>query len=208
MSTETRVKPGDIVTGRQANALPVGSQIRFHECNLDDPIWTKGEDTDYDPEWMTAGHSGWPIDEAARWVVVSIAAEETPMSTDPTFTVTTGRWGGICYLLAGPAAAIEWMGTPSLPGMRSPSVPDGLYHYGAPTHGETDDDACDCELLPSGRCWPGAGMLMGESETIYRSSDVARSEARMQEVYAEMLAEQEQHRAAAAAGGARSASTT
>lgn len=70
MSTETRVKVGDTITGKQANRLPVGSQIRFHECNDDDPVWTKTEDTTYDPEWTVPGQIGWPIDEAALWVVV------------------------------------------------------------------------------------------------------------------------------------------
>lgn len=74
MDTETRIKPGDIITGAQANRLPRGSQIRFHEQHDGDPVWTKTEDTHYDPEWAAPGHIGWPIDELASWIVISIPA--------------------------------------------------------------------------------------------------------------------------------------
>jgi hypothetical protein len=108
------------------------------------------------------------------------------MTTEPAFTITTGRFGGIAYRLLGVAGAIEWMGGPSI---SAPSIPDGLYHYAADVDGDGEDGACECEVLPQGRCWPGAGMLMGASETVFRSGDVARIEARMREVYVGVAAE-------------------
>lgn len=71
---------GEMITGWQANRLPVGSQIRFHECNPEDPVWTKTEDTDYDPEWTVPGQVGWPINEADCWLVVFIPRPMTPRS--------------------------------------------------------------------------------------------------------------------------------
>lgn len=112
----------------------------------------------------------------------------TTTTADVTFTITTGRFGGIAYRLLGPAGAIEWMGGPSI---SAPSIPDGLYHYAADVDGDGEDGACECEVLPSGRCWPGAGMLMGVSEAAFRSGDVARIEGRMRELYVGMAAEVE-----------------